>query len=98
MGVGGLKNFFPPFEHQFGLKISGWGPSRGSAIVNSQHFSAFFGRPSLRGRRNLTQVSNVCKANAEVLVLDPNRLNKLPEVRFELPFHLISNSWRVFKS
>ena len=70
-GWGVSKIFFPPFEHQFGLKISGWGPSRGSAIVNSPHFSAFFGRPSLHGRRNLTQVSNVCKATPKSLFWAP---------------------------
>ena len=66
-GRGVSKIFFPPFGPQFGLKISGWDPSRGSAAVNSQHFSAFFGRPSLRRRRKLTQFSDVCKATPRSL-------------------------------
>ena len=40
---------------------------------------------SLRRRRNLTSVSNVCEAAPRSLYLVPNGLNELPEVRFEFP-------------
>ena len=62
---------------------------------------------SLRRRRNLTTVSNVCEAAPISLFWVPNALNELPEVRFEFPFKLIGKSttafstgqsWRVLKS
>ena len=55
----------------------------------------------------LNSVSNVCEAVPKSLFWVPNRLNKLPEVRFEFPFTLIGKStmafltgqsWRVLKS
>ena len=45
---------------------------------------------SLRRRGNLTANSDVCEAAPRFFVLNPpNRLNELPEVRFECPFNLI---------
>ena len=62
---------------------------------------------SLRCRRNLTPVSNVCEAAPKSLFCAPNGLNELPEVCFQFPFILIgkwtkaflkSQSWHVLKS
>ena len=62
---------------------------------------------SLRHRRILTPVSNVCKASPKSLFWAPKGLNELLEVRFEFPFILISKStmslltgqsWRMIKS
>ena len=62
---------------------------------------------SLRRRRNLTPVSNVCEAAPISLFSAPNGLNNLPEMRFRFPFNLIGEStmafltvqsWRVVKS
>ena len=44
---------------------------------------------SLRRRRNLTLVSNVCEAAPISLFWAPNGVNELPEVRFEFPSMLI---------
>ena len=85
------KKIFPPFGHQFGLKISGWGPSRGSAIVNSQHFSAFFGQPSLRRRRNPPQVSTVCKATPKSLFWIPTGLTNYRMYVSNLPSSWLAN-------
>ena len=63
--------------------------------------------PSLRRRRDLTPVSNVCEAAPKYLFSVPNRPNELPEMRFKFPFNLIGKStmafltgqsWRVLKS
>ena len=63
--------------------------------------------PSLRCRRNLTPVSNVCEAAPISMFWAPNGLNELPEVRVEFPFILIGKSamasitgqsWHVLKS
>ena len=65
------------------------------------------GKCSLRRRRKLTSVSNVCKAAPRSLFCAPNGLNEVPEVRFEFPFILIGKwtmafltgqSWRILKS
>ena len=48
--------------------------------------------PSLRCRRNLTSVSNVCEAAPISMFRAPNGLNELPEVRVEFPFILIDQS------
>ena len=65
------------------------------------------GVPSLRRRRNLTWVSNVCEAALISLSWAPSGLNQLPESRLEFPFVLIckstmafltGQSWRVIKS
>ena len=45
---------------------------------------------SLRCRRNLTPASNVCEVAPISLFWASNRLNKLPEMRCEFPFNLIS--------
>ena len=42
---------------------------------------------SLRGRRNLSSLSNVCEAAPRSLFWT-NGLNELPEMRFEFPFNL----------
>ena len=61
---------------------------------------------SLRRRRNLTTISDVCEAAARSLFWAPNRFNELTEVRF-FSFHpdcqidsgfLTGQSWRVLKS
>ena len=66
-----------------------------------------FGFHSLNRRRNLTPVSNVCKAAARSLFWTPTGFNALPEVCFEFPFNIIGElamasltgqSWRVLKS
>ena len=44
---------------------------------------------SLRRRCNLTWVSNTCKAAPLSLFWAPNRLDELPEERFDFPFILI---------
>ena len=49
-------------------------------------------RGSLRRRRNLTLVSNVCETVPISLFWVPNGLNELPEVRFEFLFNLIARS------
>ena len=51
---------------------------------------------SLRCRRNLTPVSNVCEAAPKSLVWAPNGLNELTELRFEFPFNLIGKSTMAF--
>ena len=53
------------------------------------------GFPSLSRRRNLTPVSNVCKAALKSLFWAPNRLNELTEVCLEFPFNLIGKSTMV---
>ena len=62
---------------------------------------------SLRRRRYLIPVSNVCEAAPIPLSRAPSGFNKLPEVRFEFPFNLIcistmpfltGQSWNVLKS
>ena len=62
--------------------------------------------PSLRRRRNVTSVSNVCEAAPRSLFWAPNGHGELPEVRFEFPFvwigkstmaFLKGQSWRVLK-
>ena len=53
------------------------------------------GFASLRCRRNLTPVSNVCKAAPKSLFWAPNGLNELTEVRLEFPFNLIGKSTMV---
>ena len=66
-----------------------------------------FGFHRLNRRRNLTPVSNVCKAAVRSLLLTPTGFNELPEVCFEFPFNIIGKlamasltgqSWRVLKS
>ena len=52
--------------------------------------------PSLRCRRNLTSVSNVCEAALISMFRAPNGLNELPEVRVEFPFILIDQSAMAF--
>ena len=52
--------------------------------------------PSLRCRRNLTSVSNVCEAALISMFRAPNGLNELPEVRVEFPFILIDQSAMPF--
>ena len=52
--------------------------------------------PSLRCRRNLTSVSNVCEAAPISMFRAPNGLNELPEVRVEFPFTLIDQSAMAF--
>ena len=47
-------------------------------------------RSGLRRRQNLTWVINVCKAASRPLLRAPKELGKLPEVRFEFCFKLIS--------
>ena len=54
------------------------------------------GFPSLRRRRNLTLVSNVCKAAPKSLFWAPNGLNELLDMRFEFPFNLIGKSTMAF--
>jgi len=51
---------------------------------------------SLRRRRNLTSVSDVCEAAPMSLLWAPNGLNELPEVHFELPYILIGKSTMTF--
>ena len=62
---------------------------------------------SLRRRRDLTLVINVCEAATRSLFWTPNGLNELQEERFEFPFILIGKStmtfltgqsWHVLKS
>ena len=50
---------------------------------------------SLRCRRHLTPVSNVCEVAPIFLISAgaPNRLNELPEVRFEFSFKLIGKGF-----
>ena len=43
---------------------------------------------SLLRRGNLTSLSNVCEVAPRSLFWGPNRLNELPEIRFEFPFML----------
>ena len=52
--------------------------------------------PSLRCRRNLTSVSNVCEAAPISMLQAPNGLNELPEVRVEFTFILIDQSAMAF--
>ena len=54
------------------------------------------GFPSLSRRRNLTPVSNVCKAALKSLFWAPNGLNELTEVCLEFPFNLIGKSTMAF--
>ena len=51
---------------------------------------------SLRGRRNLSSVSNVCEATPRTFFWTRNGLNELPEVCFEFPFILIGKSTVAF--
>ena len=44
---------------------------------------------SLRRRRNLSPVSNVCEAAKRSLFWTPNGLNEQADVRFQFPFNLI---------
>ena len=46
-------------------------------------------RTSLHHSHSLTTISRVCKAAPISLFWAPNRLNELPEVSFQFPFHLI---------
>ena len=64
------------------------------------------GKCSLRRRRKLTSVINVCNAAPRSLFWVLNGLNEVPEVRFEFPFIVIGKStmafltgqsWRVLK-
>ena len=48
-----------------------------------------FGFHSLKRRRNLTPVSNVCKAAVRSFFWNPTGFNELPKVCFELPFNMI---------
>ena len=66
-----------------------------------------FGFHSLNRRRNLTSVSNVCKAAERSLFWTPTGFIELPEVCFEFPYKMIGElamaslsgqSWRVLKS
>ena len=66
-----------------------------------------FGFHSLKRRRNLTPVSNVCKAAVRSFFWTPTGFKELPKVCFELPFNMIGElamasltgqSWRVLKS
>lgn len=47
---------------------------------------------SLRRRRDLTPVSNVCEAAPKYLFWNQNGLNQLPEERFQFPLNLIVKS------
>ena len=51
---------------------------------------------SLRGRRNLTLVSDICEAAPKSLFGAPNGLNKLPEIHFIFPFNLIGKLTMAF--
>ena len=51
---------------------------------------------SLRGRRNVTVVSNVCEAAPRSSFWVPNGLNEFPEVCFEFPFILTGKSTMAF--
>ena len=51
---------------------------------------------SLRRRRSLTSVSNVCEPLPISLFWAPNGFNELPGVRFEFPFNLIDKLTVVF--
>ena len=51
---------------------------------------------SLRCKRNLTLVSNVCEAAPRSLFSTPNGLKESPGVCFEFPFLLISKSTMDF--
>ena len=51
---------------------------------------------SLRRRRNLISVSNVCETAPISLFWAPKGLNELPEVRYEFPFILIGKATMRF--
>ena len=51
---------------------------------------------SLRHRRNLTLVSNICEEAALSLFWAPNGLDELPEERFDFPFILIGKLTMAF--
>ena len=51
---------------------------------------------SLRHRRNLTLVSNICEAAPLSLFWAPNGLDELPEKRFDFPFILIGKLTMAF--
>ena len=70
-------------------------------------YGQLFLNGSLRRRRNLTPVSDVCEAAPRSLFCAPNGLKELPEMCFEFPFILIGKctkafltgqSWHVLKS
>ena len=52
---------------------------------------------SLRCRRNLITISDVCEAAARSLFWAPNRFNELTEVRFNFPSILIAKSTMAFQ-
>ena len=51
---------------------------------------------SLRHRRNLTLVSNICEAAPLSLFWAPNGLGELPGERFDFPFILIGKLTMAF--
>ena len=51
---------------------------------------------SLRHRRNLTLISNICEAAPLSLFWAPNGLDELPEERFDFPFILIGKLTMAF--
>ena len=53
-------------------------------------------RLSLHLKRNLTPVSNVCKAALISLFRALNSLSELSEMRFKFPFNLIGKSTMAF--
>ena len=53
-------------------------------------------RGSLRRRRNLTSVSNVCEAAPLSLFCAPSKLNELPEMHFVFSFNLTVKSTMAF--
>ena len=53
-------------------------------------------RGSLRRRRNLTSVSNVCEAAPISLFQAPNKLNELPEMHYVFSFNLTVKSTMAF--
>ena len=64
------------------------------------------GKCSLRRRRKLTSVFNICKAAPRSLFWVLNGLDEVPKVRFEFPFivfgkstmaFLTGQSWRILK-
>ena len=50
---------------------------------------------SLLLRRNLTSVSNICKAAPVTLLWAPNALNELQEERFDFPF-ILNGKWTLW--
>ena len=53
---------------------------------------------SLRLKRNLTSVSDVCEAAPISLLWGPNGLNELPEVRFDFSFNMIGKLTMAFST